>query len=46
MHHPHGCGVIFTVRQLRFGDQEFARDCEMVAGDSAALKDIREKKAD
>lgn len=36
--HPHGCEVVFTVRQLELTDAEFERDCGMVADDLARLE--------
>lgn len=40
--HPLGCEVIFTVRQIELSDEEFARDCEMVAADLETLRGIIE----
>lgn len=36
--HPDGCEVVFTVRQLDLTDDEFERDCGMVADDLARLR--------
>lgn len=40
--HPHGAEVVFTLRQLEMGDEEFERDAEMVADDLARLKALLE----
>lgn len=40
--HPLGCEVIFTVRQIELSDEEFARDCEMVAADLETLREFIE----
>ncbi|GAB3705128.1 SRPBCC family protein [Corynebacterium nasicanis] len=40
--HPDGAEVIFTVRQIEVDDEEFERDCRMVARDLATLKQIIE----
>lgn len=36
--HPHGSEVVFTVRQIELTDEEFERDCQMVADDLERLK--------
>lgn len=38
--HPDGSEVIFTVRQIELTDDEFERDCDMVAADLGRLRDI------
>lgn len=38
MNHPEGCEVIFTVRQIDLTDEEFERDCGMVAQDLERLR--------
>ena len=35
--HPEGSELVFTVRQLDMDDEEFNRDCGMVAADLARL---------
>lgn len=40
--HPDGAEVIFTVSQIELTDDEFERDCRMVADDLARLKRILE----
>lgn len=40
--HPRGCTVVFTVRQIELSDEEFARDCDLVAADLETLKEIFE----
>ncbi|MCG6568377.1 SRPBCC family protein [Tessaracoccus sp. ZS01] len=40
--HPDGAEVVFTVRQLDLSDEEFERDCQMVADDLTRLKEIVE----
>ncbi|WP_425307700.1 SRPBCC family protein [Ammonicoccus fulvus] len=40
--HPDGAEVIFSVRQIGMTDEEFDRDCRMVADDLAKLKRILE----
>ncbi|WP_174521098.1 SRPBCC family protein [Kribbia dieselivorans] len=40
--HPEGAEVIFTVRQIELTDDEFDRDCRMVADDLTQLKRIME----
>lgn len=40
--HPQGCEVLFTVRQLELTDEEFERDCQMVADDLARLRQLLE----
>ena len=40
--HPEGAEVIFTIRQLELTDDDFDRDCQMVAADLANLKRILE----
>jgi hypothetical protein len=38
--HPDGSEVVFTVRQIELSDDEFDRDCAMVAEDLARLREI------
>lgn len=38
MNHPEGSEVIFTVRQIELSDEEFERDCGMVAHDLERLR--------
>ncbi|MGO2186796.1 SRPBCC family protein [Microbacterium gubbeenense] len=38
--HPDGAEVVFTVRQIELTDEEFERDCGMVAADLARLRDL------
>lgn len=40
--HPDGSEVVFTVRQIELTDDEFERDCGMVADDLARLKALVE----
>lgn len=40
--HPDGAEVIFTVRQIELTDDEFDRDCRMVADDLSRLKRVLE----
>lgn len=40
--HPNGAEVVFTVRQIELTDEEFERDCRMVADDLAKLKQLLE----
>lgn len=40
--HPQGAEVVFTVRAIELTDDEFDRDCQMVADDLARLKHILE----
>ena len=37
LRHPQGCEVVFTVRQIELTDDEFERDCALVADDLARL---------
>ncbi|MFD0865965.1 SRPBCC family protein [Tessaracoccus lubricantis] len=41
--HPLGAEVIFTVRQLDLSDEQFERDCQLVAEDLHRLKGIIEE---
>ncbi len=43
--HPEGSEVVFTVRQIELGDEEFDRDCAMVARDLDELKRLMERPA-
>ena len=38
--HPEGSEIVFTVRQIELTDDEFERDCGMVADDLARLRAI------
>lgn len=38
--HPDGAEVVFTVRQIELTDEEFERDCGMVAADLARLREL------
>lgn len=38
--HPDGAEVMFTVRQIELTDEEFERDCGMVAADLARLREL------
>lgn len=40
--HPDGSEVVFTVRQLDLSDDDFERDCTMVAADLERLKALVE----
>lgn len=40
--HPLGVEVVFTVRQIELTDEEFERDCRMVAEDLMRLKQATE----
>lgn len=40
--HPDGSEVVFTVRQLDLSDDDFERDCTMVAADLERLKGLVE----
>lgn len=40
--HPEGAEVIFTIRQIELTDDEFDRDCRLVADDLATLKHLME----
>lgn len=40
--HPHGCEVVFSVRQLELSDEEYAQDCAMVEKDLHTLKALCE----
>ena len=40
--HPDGAEVLFTVRQLAMGDEEFERDCRLVAADLDRLAALLE----
>ena len=40
--HPEGSEVVFTVRQIELTDEEFERDCAMVAEDLERLRTIIE----
>jgi hypothetical protein len=40
--HPEGAEVLFTVRQLDLPDEEFERDCALVAQDLESLRDLLE----
>lgn len=44
--HPDGCEVVFTLRQLGLTDEEFDRDCRMVADDLARLRQLLEGEHD
>lgn len=41
--HPQGSEVLFSVRQIELTDDEFERDCAMVAADLERLKDLIER---
>ena len=38
--HPDGCDVVFTVRQIELTDEEYDRDCALVAADLDRLADL------
>jgi len=38
--HPEGSEVVFTVRQIELTDDEFERDCAMVAEDLERLREV------
>jgi len=38
--HPEGSEVVFTVRQIELTDDEFERDCTMVAEDLERLREV------
>jgi len=40
--HPDGAEVLFTVRQIELTDEEFERDCQLVAQDLERLRDLLE----
>lgn len=40
--HPEGSEVVFTVRQIELTDEEFERDCAMVADDLDRLRQATE----
>lgn len=40
--HPEGAEVLFTVRQLDLTDEEFERDCALVAQDLESLRSLLE----
>ena len=41
--HPDGCEVVFSVRQIELTDDEFDRDCRMVAEDLDRLRVLMEE---
>jgi len=38
--HPEGAEIVFTVRQIELTDEEFERDCGMVAADLERLREL------
>lgn len=40
--HPEGCEVLITVRQIELTDDEFERDCRLVAADLETLRRLVE----